>query len=307
MELKWLEDFLALAELGGFSKAAAARNVTQPAFGRRIRALEHWLGTDLVDRSTHPPELTSAGRQFRESAADLVRDIHRLRRDFRRTAGGGAGIVITAPHVLALSVVPRLLGRMKAAVGAFPAKVTHESVHECLLAMVSGEADFLATFYHPQIPLVLDPRRFPHLALGIERLRPFAERLEDGRARYHLPGALDTPLPYLTYGAGTFLQRAIELHLARMPETAHLIPSVENSIAESLKAMAVDGQGLAWLPEGAVSEEDLALRLAPAGDGSWTLGLGIRLYWASERPNRLAARLWQALQGGMFGGGQDGV
>ena len=40
MELKWLEDFVALAENGSFSKAAKARYVTQPAFSRRIRALE---------------------------------------------------------------------------------------------------------------------------------------------------------------------------------------------------------------------------------------------------------------------------
>ncbi len=60
MALKWLEDFMALAELGGFSKAAEARNVTQPAFGCRIRALEHWLGAALIDRSSHPPELTPA-------------------------------------------------------------------------------------------------------------------------------------------------------------------------------------------------------------------------------------------------------
>ncbi len=296
MELKWLEDFLALAELGGFSKAAEARNVTQPAFGRRIRALEHWVGTDLVDRSSHPPELTPAGRQFREAAADLVRDVHRLRRDLRQTSGSGEGILLAAPHVLALGVVPRLLGRMKALLGAFPAKLVNESVHDGIQTMLAGETDFLITFYHPQIPLVLDARRFPHLSLGTERLRPYAERLETGGARYGLPGSLDAPLPYLTYGGGTFLERAIELHLAQMPEAVHLIPAVENSIAESLKAMAIDGQGLAWLPEGAISEEDLARRLTPAGDESWTLSLGIRLYWASERKNHLATKVWQAVQ-----------
>ncbi|MEQ8652340.1 MAG: LysR substrate-binding domain-containing protein [Kiloniellales bacterium] len=295
MELKWLEDFLALAELGGFSKAAEARNVTQPAFGRRIRALERWLGTDLIDRSAHPPELTPAGRQFRESAADLVRDIHSLRRDLRQTGGDTAGLVIAAPHVLALSVVPRWLSAMKADQGPFAARLVNESVHDCIQAMLAGGVDFLITFYHPQIPLVLDPRRFPHLSLGTERLRPYAEREASGQARHRLPGSSAAPLPYLTYGSGTFLERAIALHLAQMPQTAHLIPSVENTIADSLKAMASDGQGLAWLPESAVTPDDLAQRLAPAGDESWTLSLGIRLYWASERPNRLARAIWQEM------------
>ena len=51
MESKWLEDFVSLAETGSFSRSAALRHVTQPAFSRRIRSLEAWLGADLIDRS----------------------------------------------------------------------------------------------------------------------------------------------------------------------------------------------------------------------------------------------------------------
>ncbi len=102
-------------------------------------------------------------------------------------------------------------------------------------------------------------------------------------------------MPYLTYGSGIFWERATELHLAQMLETAHLIPAVENSITDSLKAMAIGGLGLAWLPEGAVTYDDLAQRLAPAGDETWTLNLGLHLYWASERRNLLAQRVWQAM------------
>ena len=47
MELIWLEDFLMLADTLNFSRAAELRHVTQPAFSRRIRALEGWVGADL--------------------------------------------------------------------------------------------------------------------------------------------------------------------------------------------------------------------------------------------------------------------
>src|SRR5574337_230523 len=72
MELKWLEDFLSLAETGSFSRSAEQRHVTQPAFSRRIRALESWLGVALIDRSTYPTTLTPAGEAFKSSATDLV-------------------------------------------------------------------------------------------------------------------------------------------------------------------------------------------------------------------------------------------
>ena len=50
METKWLEDFVSLAETRSFSRSAHLRHVTQPAFSRRIQALEAWAGTDLVDQ-----------------------------------------------------------------------------------------------------------------------------------------------------------------------------------------------------------------------------------------------------------------
>lgn len=63
MELTWFEDYLALAETLNFSRAAEARHVTQPAFSRRIRALEAWIGADLFTRSTHGVALTPAGER----------------------------------------------------------------------------------------------------------------------------------------------------------------------------------------------------------------------------------------------------
>lgn len=57
MDLKHLEDFVSLCDTRSFSRSAAARNVTQSAFSRRIQALETWLGAALIDRSTYPTSL----------------------------------------------------------------------------------------------------------------------------------------------------------------------------------------------------------------------------------------------------------
>ena len=54
MQLKWLEDFVALAQERSFTRAAELRHVTHPAFGRRIRALESWAGTPLIEREAGP-------------------------------------------------------------------------------------------------------------------------------------------------------------------------------------------------------------------------------------------------------------
>src|SRR5437879_9782180 len=75
MELRWLQDFLTVAETSNFTRAAERRNTSQAAFSRRIKSLESWLGFDLIDRSVYPTQLTPQGERFREHASDLLRQM----------------------------------------------------------------------------------------------------------------------------------------------------------------------------------------------------------------------------------------
>lgn len=106
VESKWLEDFLVLAKVRNFSQAAIIRNVTQPAFSRRIRLLEETIGAELIDRKSKPIELTPSGKLFRVTARSLVNqivtgisqisDLSRL---------GGNVVQIAAAHSLATSLI----------------------------------------------------------------------------------------------------------------------------------------------------------------------------------------------------------
>ena len=91
METIWLEDFLALASELNFSRAAQRRHITQPAFSRRIRALESWVGAPLFTRTTHNVAMTAAGAVFHAQAVMLSRDIQRLRQETRAAAAGYPG------------------------------------------------------------------------------------------------------------------------------------------------------------------------------------------------------------------------
>src|SRR6267154_6727521 len=101
MEFAWLEDFLALVDSGNFSRAAELRHVTQPAFSRRIRALENWVGAALFTRTTHGVALTPAGEHFHNQAEVLTRALHQLRRDTLEVSGRSAKLLsIAATHAL---------------------------------------------------------------------------------------------------------------------------------------------------------------------------------------------------------------
>ncbi|EFC0588087.1 LysR family transcriptional regulator [Escherichia coli] len=69
IETKWLYDFLTLEKCRNFSQAAVSRNVSQPAFSRRIRALEQAIGVELFNRQVRRCNSQNKGKSsIRRSA-----------------------------------------------------------------------------------------------------------------------------------------------------------------------------------------------------------------------------------------------
>jgi LysR family transcriptional regulator, hca operon transcriptional activator len=69
MELRHLRYFVAVAEEGSLTVAAAKRlHTAQPSLSRQIRDLEYQVGVPLISRSVHGVELTAAGRAFLDHA-----------------------------------------------------------------------------------------------------------------------------------------------------------------------------------------------------------------------------------------------
>ncbi|MER7892665.1 LysR family transcriptional regulator [Micromonospora sp. NPDC094482] len=93
VELRHLRAFLAIAEEGGITRAAARLRVSQPALSRTLRQLEDHLGVRLVERSTHHLALTVAGRSFRDRAAVAVAAV-----DDVLTPGQGVGWPLRLGH-----------------------------------------------------------------------------------------------------------------------------------------------------------------------------------------------------------------
>ncbi|MFF2957756.1 LysR family transcriptional regulator [Streptomyces sp. NPDC057963] len=72
IEVRHLRAFLAVADEGNVTRAAARLRLTQPVVSRTLAALEQRLGVRLVDRSTHHLALTPEGVAFRDRAAAAV-------------------------------------------------------------------------------------------------------------------------------------------------------------------------------------------------------------------------------------------
>lgn len=300
MEIKWLEDFLSLAETGSFSRSAELRHVTQPAFSRRVKALENWVGAELIDRSSYPTRLTPAGEALRERAATIVQDVFDARATLRGQRPIPADTLSFAvPHALSLNFYPKWLTKMERSYfdGApLATKLVALNVHDAVMALVEGNCDLLMCYHHPEQPIKLDSKRYAMIPLGTERIRPYAKAQRDGTPMYRMPGTRTDPLPYLAYSPNAFLGHMVEIILEAARQPSHLRRRYETDMAEALKVMAAEGHGIAWLPESAVARELKNRQLAPAGDDLWSSEMEIRLYRERQSTKPLLNQLWMYLE-----------
>ena len=115
MDLRRLEIFAKVAELGSFSRAAEALFLTQPTVSEHIRALEDELGVQVLDRLGRGAQPTPAGRMLLDYAARMLALAREARQAIDRHQGrvsgelGVGGSTIPGEYVL-----PTLLGAFRA-------------------------------------------------------------------------------------------------------------------------------------------------------------------------------------------------
>jgi LysR family transcriptional regulator, hypochlorite-specific transcription factor HypT len=293
VEIKWLEDFVSLANTRSFSKSAVERHVTQSAFSRRIQQLEQWLGVPLVDRSTYPTTLTAEGRRFRETAEEVLRLLYLERSQLRsgRLQGSGA-VIISTLHTLSISFFPGWLKLVEDGFGPVNARLITDNFHDSVRVFAEGDCDFLLTYHHPRVPVLLDPERFPHLDLAEDRLIPVCAPLEDGRPRFNFTGGPDRPVPFLAYLPDTFLGRLTGIVLADNGSNLNLAHIYENPMAEGLKVMAITGRGVAWLPQSTVRAELVAGTLVVI-DPVVSIDMRVQIYRSMDKTRPIVDKLWK--------------
>jgi DNA-binding transcriptional LysR family regulator len=284
METKWLEDFVSLAETRSFSRSAQLRHVTQPAFSRRIQALEAWAGIDLVDRSAYPTSLTPAGETLHAQALEVLEALQSTRNMMRSHQAAGQDMIeFAVPHTLAFAFFPHWLTELRKSFGAVKSRLTALNVHDAALRLAEGGCDLLIAYHHASQPLRLSDDRFEMLPLSTETLAPYAKAGPDGRPLFSLPVPPGERLPFLSYAPGAYLAGLVEAIRRQAGEPLALAPVYETDMAEGLKAMAIEGHGLAFLPHSSVRRDLKARRLVPASkDPALQLTMEVRVY--RERP-----------------------
>ncbi len=279
MDLRVLQAFIRVAELGSIARAAFVLNQTQPTISRQIAALERDLGGALFIRNRRGMTLNPAGVQFRERALQALRGLAQAKAEFTAQTQEPSGTIsIGLPPSLRAMLSAPVLERFAK---AHPRVLLH--VHETIAQgleelMRSGEAELAVLIADRKVlrnvtltPLAIDPLILagppganldPKKPLGIEAL---------------------AGLPLLTYRPPNYLRLLTEAALRKRSLAFNV--AVEMETLPLMIELVERGVGYTLMPKSGIAP-DSRIAMAPLRGMAvtWTLAVN------RERAQRPAVR-----------------
>lgn len=298
MNLKWLEDFLTLCETRSFTEAASRRFLTQSALSKHMRALEIWLGAGtLLDRSRNPVAITNTGLSFKETASQIVTLLNSARRAAANGRIDTKNIYVSSTHSLSATFVPALSKLLyeKLCNQTVCLHVTANNFGEALSRYERAECDYFLCYDSPAHSVAVDHDEHSKLTLGTDYLVPVSIPTARGSEPYYaITRASGRPLPYLGYTEESHLGKLLQSHAAFAHIADRLTAHARSAHAETLRAAALTGLGIAWLPYSLIRSnlEDGELTLASDDDAHY-LPLTIDVYRQREASRDEVMRCWE--------------
>lgn len=292
MDLALLEDFLELARELNFSRAAEKRNMTQPAFSRRIRTLESAIQTPLIQRTTRHVSLTPAGKAFHPRAEAVVRILSDARLDALEAADGAQrSLNLAATHALSYTFVPRWLMRIAGPANVGTLNMVSDTHRQCMRLMQSGAASFFICHKGQSGSPELPTKQFTFHAVGCDRLVPVCAPDRDGKPLWHI-GSAKAEIPMISYGNASGLHAILEAHWMTAGRPA-FSPAMSSVLASTNLEMAKEGQGLAFLPFSLAEHDLLRGSLVRAGGEEQDVPVEIVIYRPRSRLSPHCEAFWQ--------------
>ena len=299
IETKWLKDFVVLTQTRNFSKAADLRHVSQPAFSRRIKALEEWFSSPLFDRSESPICLTDSGGKFLPIAEETLRRLYQCKDEISRENLNSVNIIsFAATHTLSSNFFPSWLNKVEETQGILRTRLESDHMDKGKQSLIKGQCHFMLCHTHPKIDITLNQHHYISVVVGKDRLIPVCAPGHNKLAAMQLPGTVDKPIKYLGYNTSSGVGKIVQQLLSSNRDTVYLDTVFESYLVGVLKKMCSEGRGIAWLPEQQIVEELRNGKLVKAHNGSkkneerWSIDIDIRLFRAREALPENAEQLW---------------
>lgn len=151
VDLRALKAFLTVVEAGGFTAAARAQGISQPALSRTIKQLEAALDVRLFDRDTRNLALTEIGRELQVTASRLIADFDESLSRISDLSRGEIGTVVVASvPTLAATLVPAAIASFLKTRDGVTVHVQDAFAEASIQAVLNGTADLALTVRPPE-------------------------------------------------------------------------------------------------------------------------------------------------------------
>jgi len=294
MDIFLFRDLERLRQTGNFSQAAALGNLSQPAFSRRIKSLEAWVGVTLVDRSRQPVSLTEAGEQILEAGLQALSRIEHERSQILEARSLPDKYVITfgAQHSIGWRFYPTWLQALEEAYGPVLSRLRADDLPNCMRDLKNGDVDFVIAYERAGAPWA---KTGDSIVIGDDQLIPVCKPAADGSPMF----GFDTKgvkMPYLRFRDVAPIVAHLEPLFSEHDLSDRLRIVYENSMAGALRIRARAGDGVAWLPKSLVRPDLDNNILVRTGEPDWVVDLSIRLMRNKSQTNRLTRSVWSFLE-----------
>jgi DNA-binding transcriptional LysR family regulator len=299
MDMDWLKDFEALFSQKNFSRAAEERNVSQPAFSRRIRALEEEVGVKLINRQTLPLSLTPAGEVFLPQALIMLRTYNETLERCQIIAAAGEHTIrfATSQSLYMTHYKTHLAPLMEQGGLDVDLNSTSWDADQFVSALQHRYCDAILTYWHPSMDF-LAPLELGKCAFMTVSKDDFVlVSKTDSNGPLHELGSIKKPVPLISYGTSSALHAVVNHLLHIHNQQVKVLVVNRSALANSVKTMVMEGFGIGWLPRELCKEELADGRMAILGNESLTAQLEVRLYREKENNKPTLSKLWKTMEG----------
>jgi LysR family transcriptional regulator, cyn operon transcriptional activator len=150
IELRHLRYFLAVADAGHFTRAAAKLHVTQPTLSHQIRQLEEQLDLQLFDRVGRRVKLTAAGETLLPHARKVLRELDQAQTSLAELHGLKRGLLrVGIVQTVNACVIPDIVARFSAEHAGIRVECGEMAVADIESDLEAGKLDLGISFLPP--------------------------------------------------------------------------------------------------------------------------------------------------------------
>lgn len=249
MDLKQLEYFVRVAELGSFTRAAIALDVAQPALSRQVRLLEVELRQTLLVRNGRGATPTEAGKLLLAHGRGILHQVERAREELGRVRGALAGrVAIGLPPSLSRVLAVPLTRAFRQQLPQASLSISEGLSANMLEWLVTGRID-IAMLYNAQPSPEIEIHPLREEALWLVQTRP--PGLPDDPPAAPIPLREVAEIPLVIPSRPNAIRMQVETEMANIgcrPRVALEIDGVP-----AILDLVADGAGAALLSRNAVA------------------------------------------------------